>query len=461
MKLRDYQQEALDDCLKFLNTPGAKPGVVVAPVAYGKSLLISSVAHQSGRKCMVLQPSGELLGQNLDKLRALGGDASVYSAGQGVKEIGELTYATLGSVVKIGKELREYGIDVLLIDECDNSYSEQAGSQFRRLLDVLKPKHVIGFTATPFRLKAGLFGSTLSMINRIRPKVFHNFIHIFQVSEIINRGYWTPIKYKAYEFDEKMMIKNSTGADFTEDSIREYNKVKGINNKIYVEVKELLAKGYTSILLFCDSVETAEKFASVLPNAGFIHGGMNKKERSSTLSNFKSGALKVLANHSILTTGYDHPELQVIIMGRATGSFSLWYQINGRIVRKHESKKEGLFIDYGGNVKRFGGIDSIEITNHPINGWSLFSGDKLLTGYVLTDTPICKSDLDKQLPKTIVVSEYEFNFGAHKGKKLHEVPRNYLEWLCSDKFESKAQWMTQVKKTCKKYLEESKLEQLV
>jgi DNA repair protein RadD len=223
MQLRDYQQEALDDCLKFLNTPGTKPGVVVAPVAYGKSLLISSVAHQSGRKVLTLQPSGELLKQNLDKLRALGGDASVYSAGQGIKEIGELTYATLGSVVSIGKELREYGVDVLLIDECDSSYSEQAGSQFRRLLDSLKPKHVIGFTATPFRLKAGMFGSTLSMINRIRPKVFHNFIHIFQVSEIIKRGYWTPIRYKAYEFDEKMMIKNSTGVDFTEESIKEYN----------------------------------------------------------------------------------------------------------------------------------------------------------------------------------------------------------------------------------------------
>ena len=461
MKLRDYQQEALDDCLKFLNTPGAKPGVVVAPVAYGKSLLISSVAHQSGRKALVLQPSGELLKQNLEKLKALGGEASVYSAGQGIKEIGELTYATLGSVVNIGKELREYGVDVLLIDECDSSYSEQAGSQFRRLLDSLKPKHVIGFTATPFRLKASMFGSTLSMINRIRPKVFHNFIHIFQVSEIIKRGYWTPIRYKAYEFDEKMMIKNSTGVDFTEDSIKEYNKVKGINNKIYVEVKDLIEQGYTSILLFCDSVETAEKFASVIPNAGFIHGGMNKKDRASVLNNFKSGAINVLANHSILTTGYDHPELQVIIMGRATGSFSLYYQISGRCVRKHPDKKEALFVDYGGNYNRFGGIDSIEVVDHPVNGWSLFSGDKLLTGYVLTGTPITKQDLDKKLPKTILVSDYEFNFGKNKGKKLHEVPRSYLEWLCSDNFESTPQWMTNVIKVCKKYLEESKLEQLI
>jgi DNA repair protein RadD len=281
------------------------------------------------------------------------------------------------------------------------------------------------------------------------------------VSEIIKRGYWTPIRYKAYEFDEKMMIKNSTGVDFTEESIKEYNKVKGINNKIYVEVKDLLEQGYKSILVFCDSVETAEKFSQVIPDSSFIHGGMNKKERKVVVDEFLSGKTKVCFNYSVLGVGFDYPQLQVLIMGRATGSFSLWYQYNGRGVRIHPEKKECLFIDYGGNHKRFGGIDSIEISDHPVNGWSLFSGDKLLTGYVLTGTPITKKDLDKKLPKTIVVSDYEFNFGKHQGKKLHEVPRSYLEWLCSNNFESTAQWMTNVIKVCKKYLEESKLEQLV
>jgi len=461
MKLRDYQQEALNDCLKFLDTPGAKPGVVVAPVAYGKSLLISSVAHQSGRKCIVLQPNLELMQQNLEKLRALGGDASIYSAGAGVKEIGELTYATLGSVVGIGKELKDLGVDVLLIDECDSSYSEQAGSQFRRFLDSLKPKHVIGFTATPFRLKAALFGSTLSMINRIRPKVFHSFVHVFQVSEIIKRGYWTPIRYKAYEFDENMLIKNSTGAEYTEDSIKEYNKVKGINNKIYLEVKDLLAKGYTSILVFCDAVETAKKFSEVIDGAAYMHGEMKKKDRKIELDKFKSGETKVLFNHSMLTTGFDYPELQVIIMGRATGSFSLWYQINGRIVRKHPLKKEGFFIDYGGNVARFGGIETLDIVDHPINGWSLFSGDKLLTGYVLTGTPISRQDLEKEKPKTIIISDFTFTFGVHKGMKLHETPRTYVDWLCSDKFTPSGQYMKDVVKVCQKYLHDSKLEQLM
>lgn len=463
MKLYPEQQVVVDKCVAHINKPKNKPGVCVCPTSFGKSLVISELARVCGLKTIVISPSKELLSQNYEKLLALGGKASIYSASANSKEIGNLTYATLGSIKSLGTVFKEWGVGLVIIDECDRGIPPAKNSMFSKFIKDLQPKSIIGFTATPFYNKPGGFGepTTLRMMNRVRPKIFYDFIHVTQIQEMIANDRWTPIKYKAYEFNEKKLVINSAGSDFTEESIRRYNEVEGINNKIYLEIKSFLAEGVDKILVFCDSVETAKRFTEVIPNSAFVDGLTPKKERDTIVENFKNGGLNVLFNYGTFSVGYDHPELQVLIMGRATGSFSLHYQLVGRLVRKHPSKKEALFVDFGGNYKRFGPLDEITIEDYPTNGWSLFNGENLLSGYVLGSTPICKSDLDKQLPKTIVVSEYEFNFGAHKGKKLHEVPRNYLEWLCSDKFESKAQWMTQVKKTCKKYLEESKLEQLV
>ena len=72
MKPFEYQEEIIADCMRYLHdTEDKKPGIVVAPVAAGKSLIISSVAKKWGRPCLVLQPNKELLQQNLEKLRLL------------------------------------------------------------------------------------------------------------------------------------------------------------------------------------------------------------------------------------------------------------------------------------------------------------------------------------------------------------------------------------------------------
>lgn len=463
MKLYPEQQVVVDKCIAHINTPKNKPGVCVCPTSFGKSLAISELARVSKLKTLILSPSIELLRQNYDKLILLGGEASIYSAGANQKDIGNLTYATLGSIKNLGKEFREWGVSLVIIDECDRGIPPAKSSMFSKFIKDLQPKSIIGFTATPFYNKPGGFGepTTLRIMTRVRPKIFHSFIHVTQIQEMVEKGRWTPIRYKAYEFDENALVINSAGSDFTEESIKRYNEAKGINNKIYIEIKELLAAGYKKILVFCDSVETAEKFTKHVPESGFVHGGLSKKEREQILKEFKYSDLKVLFNHTVLTIGYDHPELQALIMGRATGSFSLFYQILGRGVRLHQSKSETLFIDFGGNYKRFGPLDEITIEDHHVNGWSLFNGDKLLSGYVLGSNPITRQDLEKQKPKTIVISDFEFSFGIHKGKKLHEVPRTYIDWLCSDKFVPSGKYMKDVVKVCQKYLDDSKLEQLM
>ena len=62
--LRPYQQQAVDACIDFIQNSTAKNGLVVAPTAAGKSLIVANVARALGQKVLCLQPSKELLEQN-------------------------------------------------------------------------------------------------------------------------------------------------------------------------------------------------------------------------------------------------------------------------------------------------------------------------------------------------------------------------------------------------------------
>jgi DNA repair protein RadD len=332
---------------------------------------------------------------------------------------------------------------------------------FSNFVKALCPKACIGVTATPVRLHAGMDGSILKMINRTRPSFFKEFVYVMQIKDIIDKGRWTPIHYETYEFDSKSLLLNTNGSEYTEESIREFNKVNGINNKIYVRIKDMLKQGYKSILLFCDAIETAEKFSTVIPDCAVVSGDTPKKQRDAIVERFLSGEIKVLANHSCFSVGFDYPELQAVIMGRPTGSFRLYYQIIGRGVRIHESKKVFRFIDFGMNYKRFGKVEDVVIEDHPTNGWSVFAGDRLLSGVPSNGPVVTRKHLEKKAkgkPFKGKPSDYKLKFGKYKGNALHEVPLSYLHWILNNtEFKFDTVNMKEFKAQAESYLNENVL----
>lgn len=116
MELRKNQKEPVRKGVEFFKKKKPNPSLIIAPTAFGKSIVISQIAHEVKDKIIVLQPSKELLEQNLSKLEALGGSASVYSASMGIKEIGMITYATIGSIKNIGHAFKELGFTKMIID---------------------------------------------------------------------------------------------------------------------------------------------------------------------------------------------------------------------------------------------------------------------------------------------------------------------------------------------------------
>ena len=92
-----------------------------------------------------------------------------------------------------------------------------------------------------------------------------------------------------------------------------------------------------------------------------LSGETPAKERKRIIDDFKSGKIKVLTNVGVLTTGFDYPELDTVVMARPTMSLAMYYQIVGRAIRPHPDKEAGWIVDLCGNIKRFGRVEDLRL----------------------------------------------------------------------------------------------------
>lgn len=428
IELRKYQKEVIASGMEYLKSNNNKPVIVVAPTGSGKSLIISNLAHKWGKPCLVLQPSKELLMQNYGKLKDFGGEAEIYSASLNTKNLGEMTYATLGSIKDMARNFRLLGVDTVFIDECHANIPPEKGSMFMNFITELKPKKVIGFTATPFRLKSTMEGSELKLLTRMRPGYFKEFIHIIQIPDIVSQGYWAKLEYETHEFDESGLELNTTGAEYTEQSVREAIKVQGINNNIYLRIKSLQAEGRKGILVFMDCLENARKMVQHIPKSAYLGSDTPAKERDKIVKDFKSGKLQVICNFNILSVGFDYPELDTVILGSPTNSLALLYQRLGRVTRIHPDKPYSLVIDYCNNTKRFGKMETIVIEELEGFGMGVFNN-----GILLTNTPMGVARQTKEDILNKLAGKHKGGdkiwFGKHAGKSVEDLPINYMKFI--------------------------------
>eukprot|EP01026_Neomeris_dumetosa_P049109 TRINITY_DN42646_c0_g1_i6.p2 TRINITY_DN42646_c0_g1~~TRINITY_DN42646_c0_g1_i6.p2 ORF type:complete len:275 (-),score=42.16 TRINITY_DN42646_c0_g1_i6:883-1707(-) len=94
---------------------------------------------------------------------------------------------------------------------------------------------------------------------------------------------------------------------------------------------------------------------------------MDLKQREQVIARFKSGQVRALVNVDILTTGFDHPPIDLIALVRPTKSPGLHIQMLGRGMRtvKNGDKKDCLVLDFAQNIKRNGGIYDIDGSKKP------------------------------------------------------------------------------------------------
>lgn len=375
--LRPYQQKAVDAAISFFKSERQFNALQVLPTGAGKSLVVANVIKNVEGKTLVFQPSKEILEQNLEKIRAYGFDASIYSASLGSKRISDITLATIGSVVNRPDDFADF--KNVIIDEAHGVNAK--GGMYKTFLDAIGNPKVLGLTATPYRLTTdGFGGSILKFLTRTRPRVFDEMIYYCQCRELYDAGYWSPLKYyQVSGFDAEMIKKNSTGAEYDDRSIQQYYSEIGFADRLLGVVRRLAAKDRRGILIFTRFVAESEFVAENVPGAVIVTGETPAKERAAIIGAFKAGRIPIVCNVGVLTTGFDYPELDTVLIARPTMSLALYYQMIGRAVRPHKDKQESWIIDICDNYRRFGRVEDLHINTEGNGKWFIQSGNRKLT----------------------------------------------------------------------------------
>jgi DNA repair protein RadD len=436
--LRKNQTEPIRKAIDFFNAKKPVPSLIVLPTAWGKSILTAFVAKNMDDKLLVLQPSKELLEQNYKKYVSLCGDdlqvqAGIYSASFGRKDINKITYATIGSIKGIGKLFKQLGFTKMLIDEA-HLYPREADSMLGTFLAESGITHVLGITATPIKLQqnvdlAGNRFSKLVMLTSRSKKgnFFKDIIHVGQVSEMVEMGFWSKLEYKVTGFDGSLLVFNSSKSEYTEESVSRAFQA----NNIHVQIKRQLDENGNRrhILVFVPSVQEAIALSRQYQNSAAIYGEMRKEERASIIDRFRKGEIRVIFNVRVLSTGFDYTGIDCIILGISTASMALYYQIIGRATRIDPGKKDALIIDLAGNVERFGRVEDIVFSKDTL--WRMYgTGGKLLSGIPIHEIGTVKQgDAVRQPVKKSSRAIEVMPFGKHKGERIRDIPRDYKMWM--------------------------------
>lgn len=373
MTPRYYQAEAISKAAKHFEEKCQDHAVCILPTGAGKSLVISRIIEEVGGNFLILQPSKEILEQNIAKYRALGKEATIYSAIMGERKKSQVTFATIGSVMAKRSEFNRFR--QIIIDECHVVNAKKG--QYEYLLNNIPGLVCVGLTATPYRLKSSGNNHVIEFLTRTRPCFFKKVIHVTQQKELLEAGFLSPIRYKKrHEINLKNVLVKK-GLEYDELSLkREYNRVQV--EDLIIQEMEICEQEKKSVLVFAEFLEILDRIKQKRPDVKAVTGSTPAEERDEILKQFKSGKIKTVINVGVLTTGFDHPELDSIIVAKATKSLSLWYQIIGRGQRIAEGKKECLVVDMCGNLGVLGDVQELEIVEQ--NGkWIVKQGQRIIT----------------------------------------------------------------------------------
>ncbi|MCC6530956.1 MAG: DEAD/DEAH box helicase family protein [Burkholderiales bacterium] len=406
MELRPYQREALDTVTAYLAERDDNP-VICLPTGAGKTIVFATMIREyleywPGTRILILAHVRELLAQAADKLTRVWPMApiGIYSAGLNRRDTAhDILIAGIQSVFRRAFELGHF--DLIVVDEAHRIPVNGEG-MYRQFLKDAKTANphvrVIGFTATPFRLGAGLIAAPEYILNSI--------CYDADVATLIREGYLCALTSKGGTAKADISGVHIRNGEFVQDELE-----AAINRDDLIEraMDEILRYGRDrkSWILFCVSVAHAENVSTALGRRGVaapvVHGETPAEERASLIGRFDRGELRALVNVNVLSEGFDSTRIDMIVLLRPTASPGLYMQQVGRGLRLHPGKANTLVLDLAGNIERHGPIDAIKAKRHRAGD----KIDKAVTTAPVKECPRCH-EMVLAMVRTCTVCGYEW-----------------------------------------------------
>ena len=339
MQLRPYQQQQ-SDLLRESFRAGHKRIILCSPTGSGKSLVMSDMtqkAYEKGSRVILLTHRMELFKSTLSHLGKSGIPCVSITAGSKMP-IGDWKVAmcmerTLWNILSRSPE-SVLPPDLIIADEIHFAH-------FNKIISHFAGVRLIGFSATPS-------GKHIH-------KIYTDIVQNIDIPELLTGGYLVPCR--AYQMQDNFDDVKISKGEFEDASLfKHFNKAKLYDGLI--EEYKRYAEGKKTIV-FCCNVAHTEITAQTMRDAGYsrvysVHSKMANEERDRMVREFSASTDGIMVNCGILTTGYDEPGIECVIVYRATTSLPLWLQMQGRGSRIAPGKSEFIVLDFGQNHNRHG-----------------------------------------------------------------------------------------------------------
>ena len=343
--LRPYQNKAVEAIREGIIAGNLKQ-VFRLDTGGGKTICFSFMVAKAvpkGKKVLILTDRIELLTQAGGSIAKFGIDVRIIDSTHR-PHLQDQVYVSMAQTLARRLQLPEYveylkTVDLVIIDEAHKSIFDKFFEYFG------EKTVVIGATATPIRV-----GNQKSLEN-----FYQDIIEVANISELINDGFLVPARSFGVQVDLSEVT--TKGNDYDQGSMSNFYD----DASLYEGAVENYLKhaAGTKALLFCSGIKNSIALRDQFRSKGITAEHLDsesttKKERIRILQDFKDGKFLVLCNVGILTTGYDEPSIETIILYRATKSLALLLQMVGRGSRLFPGKDFFKVLDFGNNFKTHG-----------------------------------------------------------------------------------------------------------
>jgi DNA repair protein RadD len=311
-------------------------------------------------RVLVLEPSKELIRQAADKLEAVAPqlDFGIYCAGLNRKDREQK--AIVASIQSIYDRACDFEpFDFIIPDEAHGIPPDGDGRYQTFIGDCRKINpnvRIAGLTATPFRMTTGLICTPGGILNSICYEI--------GVRELIAQGFLCPLVSKNGDIEVDRSQLHIRGGEYVPSEVE---ALFNVDDVVLPACQEIVARtrDRKKVLIFTAGIEHGLHVCNVLESLGqdvaFVTGEMSPSARDAIIERFPTDDRKYLVNVKVLTTGYDCPNIDCVVLLHSTLSPGLFYQECGRGFRLHPSKRDCLILDFGGNIDEHGPIDLLTV----------------------------------------------------------------------------------------------------
>lgn len=344
MKLRNYQKELIQG-LRHRMKQGKRRLIAQLATGGGKTFTFCAIiksAISRGARVLVLTDRKELLTQAGGALDNFGLLPDFIEAGE-YPDLSQPLFVAMVETLYRRIDQLEYirfmeSLDVVVIDEAHMR-------NFTKLFPYFPDNAVVlGFTATPSR----------NGRKQLLHEEYQDIVEGVSIQYMVQNGYLAKPHYYGVEVDLSG-VKQSRG---------DYDK--GQMSQMYSETKL-----YTGVLENYKRLTDGKKaivFSSTVANSKevcqeFIQNGYDAKHFDSNMTDLERDEIKewfdrspngILCNVDIFTKGFDQPDIEVVILYRATKSLTLFLQMVGRGSRTTPGKTDFTVLDFGNNIQEHG-----------------------------------------------------------------------------------------------------------